>query len=125
MKQRFVRPDDELSDDTTVVVRGGELRRDLLIEDAGRAHAVYGVDAISVFAADGVTVDELVQTSPLVRFGLLTLMRVGAIRAAGLVIRPTGRNRLHHGIDFEDLDDGVERLLRCESRTTINPYHET
>jgi hypothetical protein len=124
MKQRFVRPGDELTDDTTVVVRGGELRRALLVEDASRAHAVYGVYAISVFAADGVTVDELVQTSPLVRFEQVTLMRVGAIRAAGLAIRPTGRNPLHHSIEFEELEAGVERLLRCESRTVLNPYHE-
>jgi hypothetical protein len=124
MKQRYVRPGSELSDETVVVVRGGELRRDLLEVDARTAHAVYGTYAISVFAADGVTVDELAQAQPLVRFELLTLMTVGAIRAAGLVIRPTGRNPLHHSIDFDDLDDGLARLLNCECRTTINPYHE-
>jgi hypothetical protein len=77
-----------------------------------------------VFAAAGVTVDELAQEQPLIRFEVLTLMTVGAIRAAGLLFRPTGRNRLHHSIDFEDLDDGIDRLLICEHRTTINPYHE-
>ncbi len=92
--------------------------------DARRAHAAYGTYAISVFAAEGVTVDELAQEQPLVRFERLTLVTVGAIRAAGLVIRPTGRNRLHHSIDFDDLDDGIERLLHCEYRTMINPYHE-
>jgi hypothetical protein len=39
MKQRHIRPDGELSDETVVVVRGGELRRDLLQVDARRAHA--------------------------------------------------------------------------------------
>jgi hypothetical protein len=124
MKQRYVRAGDELTDETVVVVRGGELRRDLLEVDARRAHRAYGIYTISVFAADGITVDELAQEQPLVRFGLLTLMTVGAIRAAGLVIRPTGRNRLHHSIDFVGLDDGIERLLHCEYRTRINPYHE-
>ena len=107
-----------------MVVRGGELRRELLELDARRAFTAYGTYAISVFAADGITVDELAQEQPLVRFELLTLMTVGAIQAVGLVIRPTGRNRLHHSIDFVDLDDGIERLLHCEYRTTINPYHE-
>jgi hypothetical protein len=124
MKQRYVRPGGELTDETIVVVRGGELRRDLLEVDARRAFTAYGTYAISVFAADGVTVDELAQEQPLVRFQLLTLMTVGAIRAAGLLLRPTGRNRLHHSVEFDDLGDGIERLLRCDYRTTINPYHE-
>ena len=106
MKQRYVRPGGELTDETVVVVRGGELRRELLDADARRAHAAYGTYAISVFAADGVTVDELAQAQPLIRFELLTLMTVGTIRAGGLLIRPTGRNRLHHSIEFEDLDEG-------------------
>ena len=124
MKQRYLRPGDELSDDTVVVVRGGELQRELLAEDAMRAHSVYGVYAISVFAADGVTVDELVQTSPLVRFEVLTLMTVGSIRSAGLVLVASGRNPLHHSIDLTDLDDALDRLIDCDHRTVINPYHE-
>jgi hypothetical protein len=125
VKQRHIRPSGVLSDDTVVVVRGGELRRELLVEDARRAHAVYGVYAISVFAADGVTVDELVQTSPLVRFESLTLMSVGSIRAAGLVLVPSGRNPLHHSIDVDDLDEGLDRLVGCDHRTVVNPYHES
>jgi hypothetical protein len=125
VKQRYVRAGDELTDDTVVVVRGGELDRDLLVRDAQRAHAVYGTYAISVFAAVGVTVDELAQEPPLVRFESLTLTTVGAIRAVGLVIRPTGRNRLHYSVDLHDLEDGIEHLLRCEHRTVVNPYHET
>ena len=72
----------------------------------------------------GVTIDELAQEPPLVRFESLTLMTVGAVRAAGLTLRPTGRNRLHHSIDFVDLAVGVARLLGSEHRTTLNPYHE-
>ena len=125
MKQRYIRPSGELSDDTVVVVRGGELRRELLAEDARRAHAVYGVFAISVFAADGVTVDELVQASPLVRFESLTLMSVRSIRAAGLVLVPSGRNPRHHSIEMSDLDEGLDRLIRCDHRTVVNPYHES
>jgi hypothetical protein len=36
----------------------------------------------------------------------------------------SGRNPLHFSIDFADLDEGIERLIRCEHRTTVNPYHE-
>jgi hypothetical protein len=124
VKQRYVRPDGELSDETVVVVRGGELVRELLEHDARRAHEIYGTYAISVFAADGVTVDELAQDPPLVRFASLTLMTVGVIRAAGLRLSPSGRNPLHHSIDFDDLETGVKALLGCEHRTTANPYHE-
>ena len=49
---------------------------------------------------------------------------VAAIRAVGLTLRPTGRNRLHSSIDFADLDDGIARLMPCERRTVLNPYHE-
>lgn len=64
MKQRYVRPAGDLTDDTVVVVRGGVLDPGLLAADARRAHAVYGVYAISVFAADGVSVDELAHRTP-------------------------------------------------------------
>jgi hypothetical protein len=85
---------------------------------------VYGTYAVSVFAAHGVSVDELAQEPPLVRFEVLTLMTVGAIRAAGLRLVPSGRNPRHHSIDCDDLDDGVSRLLRCEHRVYVNPYHD-
>lgn len=125
MKQRYVRPSGGLSDETIVVVRGGALDATLLAEDARKAYAVYGVYAVSVFAADGVSIDELVQSTPLVRFGSLTLMTVGAIRAGGFELVPSGRNPLHHSVDLGDLEAGVNRLLRCEHRTIVNPYHES
>jgi hypothetical protein len=124
VKQRYIRPDGELTDETMLVVRGGVLDRAPLEDDARRAHAVYGTYSVSVFAADAVTVDELVQEPPLVRFESFTLISVGTIKAAGLVLSPTGRNRLHHSIEFVDLDDDVNRLLRCDHRTMDNPYHE-
>ncbi len=123
MKQRYIRPDAELSDDTVIVVRGGALLREPLQVDAVRAFKAYGVYALSVFAADGVTVNDLAQVPPLVRFELLTLMTAGAIRAADLRLVPTGRHRLHHSIEFDDLDAGLARLMACEHRTRGNPYH--
>ena len=124
MKQRYVRVGDELADEITVVVRGGSLDAGLLRQDALRNHAVYGTYGISVFAARDVTVDELAQQPPLIRFDQLTLMTVGALRAAGLRLEPTGRNPRHFDIGFDDLDEGIARLLGCPHRTMLNPYHE-
>ena len=64
------------------------------------------------------------QRNHLVRFGVLTLVRAGVLRAAGLRLEPTGRNPRHFTLAFDDLDVGVARLRRCEHETWINPYHE-
>jgi hypothetical protein len=124
VKQRYIRVGDELGDEVTIVVRGGILDPDLLRADALRNHAIYGTLGISVFAVRDLTLDELAQQTPLVRFGQLTLIIVGALRSAGLRLDPTGRNPRHFDITFEVLDDGVARLLGCEHRTIVNPYHE-
>jgi hypothetical protein len=55
VKQRYIRPNGELTDDTLLVVCGGVLDRALLEDDAHRAHAVFGTYSVSEFAADGVT----------------------------------------------------------------------
>jgi hypothetical protein len=123
VKQRYIRPGDELSDDTVIVIRGGTLADVDVVDDALAAFEVYGVYAISVFALVDTTVDELAQEPPLVRFEWLTLMNAGAVRRAGLRLLPTGRRTLHHSIEFDDLQDGVARLQSCEHRTVMNPYH--
>jgi hypothetical protein len=123
-KQRHLRPADELADDDTVVVRGGDLDPAILRSDAERYHSIYDEFGLSVFAARDVPVDELAQQAPLVRFDVLTLVRVGVLRATGFRLQPTGRNPAHFTVTFVDLDAGVERLRSCEHRTWINPYHE-
>jgi hypothetical protein len=124
MKQRFVRLGDELADDASVVVRGGELDRDVLRSDAARHHDIYGTYAISVFAVRDATLDELAQQRPLIRFERLTLTTAGALRRAGLRLEATGRNPRHFSVAFDDLDDGVERLRASDHRVVVNPYHE-
>lgn len=124
VKQRYLREGDRLGDDVTVVVRGGQLDPDLLRADALRNHAIYGTYGISVFAARDASLDELAQQAPLVRFAQLTLVTVGALRSAWLRLEPTGRNPRHFDIAFDELDDGIARLLGCEHRTMVNPYHE-
>jgi hypothetical protein len=98
VKLRYVRGGDELRDDVDVVVRGGELDAAVLRGDAQRNHEIYGVYGISVFAVRGLTLEEMSQQAPLVRFGRLTLVKAGVIRAAGLTLEPTGRNPRHFDI---------------------------
>ena len=124
MKQRFIRTHDEISDDDEVVVRGGDLDPMILRTDAVRNHDIYGSYAISVFALRDGTIDELAQEPPLVRFAVLTVMRAGDIRSAGLIFEATGRNRRHFSLVFDDLDDGLARIIGCDHRTLANPYHE-
>lgn len=124
MKQRFIRVGDELTDDVAVVVRGGDLDPEILRDDALRNHEIYGTYGISVFAARGLTLDELAQQAPLVRFERLAIVTVGALLALGLRLEPTGRNPRHYDVSFDDLDEGVATLSRCEHYVMVNPYHE-
>lgn len=123
-KKRHFREGDRLDDDATVVIRGGALDAAALRADAQRYHDIYGEYGISVFAARDATVDELAQAVPLVRFETLTLVRSGALRAAGFRLDPTGRNPRHFTVVFDELDSGVEALASCEHLSWINPYHE-
>lgn len=123
-KRRHLRPGDRLDDDDIVVVRGGRLDSTDLRSDAMRNHTIYGDYGLSVFALRDVTVDELAQQAPLIRFGELTLMQVGVLRAAGFQLQPSGRNPRHFTVVFDDLDVGVHELERCEHRIWLNPYHE-
>jgi len=62
-----------------------------------------------------VAVDELAQQAPLVRFEVLTLVRVGVLRAAGFRLEPAGNPR-HFTVAFDDLEADIEDLRRCEHR---------
>ena len=123
-KLRYIRVEDHLENSATVVVRGGLLDSKVIRSDALRMHRIYGVYGVSVFAVRDVSLDELAQQPPLVRFPVLTLVTVGAVRSAGLWIDPTGRNRLHYTVSFANLDEGVSRLCAAEHEIWKNPYHE-
>jgi hypothetical protein len=124
VKTRYLRPLNELGDDGTIVLRGGPLESLLLLTDAARSLAVYGVGSISVLAPIDITVDELLQRPPLIRFAFVTVMTVGALRAIGLNVVPTGRDRHHYSIDLPALSEDVERLISAPHRATANPYYE-
>jgi hypothetical protein len=123
MKLRRLREGGVLDDGITLV-RGGELEPDVLRADALRYHNVYGSYGISVFAASGATVDELAQQVPLVRFAMLTLIKVAAVRGAGLRLESTGLNPRHYTLAFDDLDQGIAALARCAHQVIPNPYHD-
>lgn len=124
-KQRHVCDGDRLEDDETIVSRGGLVDAASLRADAERYHGIYGKYGISVFAARDATIDELAQEVPLVRFQTLTLIRAGALRAAGFRLDPTGRNPRHFAVAFDHLDEGIDALVSCEHRSWVNPYHES
>ena len=100
MKLRRLRDGDVLEDGDIVLARGGDLDPGILCEDAARYYNVYGVYGISVFAVRDVTVDELAQQVPLVRFERLSLLKVRDVLAAGMRLEPTGRNPRHYTVSF-------------------------
>jgi hypothetical protein len=124
MKLRRLRDGDVLEDGDIVLVRGGDLDPGILCEDAARYYNVYGVYGISVFAVRDVTVDELAQQVPLVRFERLSPLKVRDVLAAGMRLEPTGRNPRHYTLSFGDLEDGVHRLASCPHQVMQNAYHD-
>lgn len=124
MKLRRLREGDVLDDEGITLVRGGGLDPKLLRADALRYDSVYGSYGISVFALRGTTLEEVAQQVPLIRFALLTLIKVVAVRDAGLRLEPTGRNPSHYTLGFDDLDQGIAALARCRHQVVPNPYHD-
>jgi hypothetical protein len=122
MRLRRLREDD-IPDGSTLLVRGGELDQDVLTTDALRYHAIYGTYGVSVFAVRDLTLDEMAQQVPLVRFRILTLLTAGALSGCGVRLEPTGRNVRHYTISFDDLAQGVKALVGAEHRVMTNPYY--
>ncbi len=50
-------------------------------------------------------------------------MTAGAIRSAGLELRPTFR-RPHYTVIFPSLDDGVRRFRSCDNEVIENPHFD-
>ena len=92
--------------------------------DAARCYSIYGVYGISVFAVRDVTVDELAQQVPLVRFDRLSLLKVRDVLVAGMRLEPTGRNPCHYTVSFDDLEGGVQRLVSCPHQVMPNAYYD-
>src|SRR5260370_10831160 len=55
--------------------------------------------------------------------GGLTLIKVAAVRGAGLRLEPTGRNPRHYTVGFDDLDQGIAALVGCSRQVVPNLYY--
>jgi hypothetical protein len=113
---------EDVPDDALVVVRGGPLEPELVRSDVIAAHRRFGEYGVSVFAALDETALDVLARERLNRFEVLTVMTAGAIRAAGLELRPTFR-RPHYTIMLPELERDLERLLACENVVRLNPHY--
>ena len=104
-------------------MREARLRNHFRVHGHGTL-GIYGIYGISVFEARDVTVDELAQQAPLVRFDRLSLLKVGDVLTAGMRLEPTGRNPHHYTVGFDALENGARRLASCPHRVVPNPYHD-
>ena len=115
--------DDVLEGDTRLV-RGGELDPDILRADAQRYYDVYASYGISVFAVRSLSLEEMAQQVPLVRFRRITIITARELAGPGLRLEPTGRNPRHYTVSFENLEQGVKALTSCAHEVVTNPYHD-
>ena len=116
-----------VSDAAALVVRGDELDPTLLAEDASRFHERFpdwDRFGISAFEADSDAEIDVVCQTRLVRFPTVVVFEREALERAGIDVVPTFR-RPHVTLCHEALDQLVERLVHCEHRVLINPYHVT
>ncbi|MGH9190098.1 MAG: hypothetical protein ACRD0Q_08715 [Acidimicrobiales bacterium] len=113
---------EDVADDALVVVRGGELDKARLVRDATLTYRRFGEYGISVLAAPDEAALDLLASTTLQREPLLTLMRMGALRAAALEVRPTFR-RPHFTIVLTDLDADLDRLRACDNEVRDTPYY--
>ena len=107
------------------MVRGDELDPALLAEDASRIHerfADWGRYGVSAFEAENDAEIDVVCQTRLIRFTAVVVFEREALERAGVHVVPTFRHP-HVTLCHEELDQLVERLVHCEHRVLINPYH--
>jgi hypothetical protein len=116
--------DEEPPDAVVVVIRGGLLAAESVLRTAETSMRLHGFYGISVFAAAGLSIDELVRRTPELapdRYKQLRSSTVGMARAAGLALLPT-QDWPHFDIELPDLADGtIERLRACFDSPFPNP----
>lgn len=113
-------------DDAVLVVRGDDLDPSVLEADARRFHrrfASWGRYGVSAFLAESnAEVDALCETK-LRQWPTAVVFRRSALEAAGVEVVPTFRTP-HVTLAATVLADLVDRLVNCEHRVVVNPYHE-
>jgi hypothetical protein len=115
-----------IPDEAVLVVRGDELDPAVLSADAERFHrrfrswGRYGVSAF--LANDDAEVDALCETR-LRQWAIAVVFERSALEANGIDVVPTFRTP-HVTLAHAELEELVERLMSCEHRVVVNPYHE-
>jgi len=84
----------------------------------------WGRFGISAFEADSDAEIDVVCQTRLVRFPTVVVFERSMLERAGVDVVPTFR-RPHVTLCHESIDQLVERLVHCEHRVLINPYHVT
>ena len=77
-----------------------------------------------MFAVRGLSLEEMAQQVPLVRFHRMTIITARELAGYGLRLEPTGRNPRHYTVAFDDLEQGVKALTSCAREVVTNPYHD-
>lgn len=115
-----------MPEDAALVVRGDELKPQLLEHDAQNFRRRfpdwerYGISAFLASSDD--EIDILCQTK-LVRFPTVVVFRRADLEAAGVEIVGTFRTP-HVTLAHRELDSFVSALVRCPHRVVANAYHE-
>lgn len=114
--------DEDPPDDDVVVVRAGEMKRDVVLRSALRSLREAGYLGVSVFAALDQTVPELCAQDPdLVRYGQIRTSTFRRLRQAGFAVLPT-MDRPHFDILLPDVEvPTFERLEGCFDEAVQNP----
>ena len=111
-------------DDAIIVVRGGLLAADSVRRSATTSMRLHGFFGVSVYAAIGVTVQELVQTTPELgadRYRQLRTTTAGTLRQAGFSLLAT-EAAPHYDIELDDLEETtIRRLEACFGAPFPNP----
>lgn len=116
--------DEQPPDAAIVVVRGGLLGVDSVLRTAETSMRQYGFYGVSVFAATGLSIEELVRQIPELspdRYKQLRTSTVGSIRAAGFELLAT-QDWPHFDVELPDVAEGtIERLRNCFGPPFPNP----
>lgn len=114
--------------DAIVIIRGGLLAHDSIVRTATTSFERHGFYGVSVFAAIGMTIEELVGRTPELgadRYKQLRRSTVGELRAAGFALLPT-LEWPHFDIVLPDVEEStLDRLVACFSEPFANPASAT
>jgi hypothetical protein len=115
-----------ISDRAVLVVRGDELDSAVIRADATRFRRrfpAWGRFGVSAFvASDEDEIDALCETK-LRAWSTVVVFTLSALQSAGIEVVPTFRVP-HVTLADPSLDALTEKLLLCDHRVIVNPYHE-